>query len=258
MKGGGRIALGVGIGYFLGRTRKMRFAMSLAGAAMARRSAGAPGGLLERGTELLRSTPELTRITDTVRDELVGAVRSAAVTAASNRIDALSDRLQQGATALTDQGRRGARATDSDEDEYEDESSEYDEEAPEDEDEDQAPEDEYEDEDQAPEDEAEDEDQGPEDEAEERTPDNELEDEYEDEDQMPDDEEDADQGAAEDDTERPAARTRTRRSSTAARRAASSRSADRSSDSADRKPSGTGGRRSRAEAGQAPVRRTRR
>lgn len=249
MKGGGRIALGVGIGYFLGRTRKMRFAMSLAGAAMARRSAGAPGGLLERGTELLRSTPELTRITDTVRDELVGAVRSAAVTAASNRIDALSDRLQQGATVLTDQGRRGARATDSDEDEYEDESSEYDEEAPEDED--QAPEDEYEDEDQAPEDEAEDQ-------HEERTPDNELEDEYEDEDQTPDDEEDADQGAAEDDAERPAARTRTRRSSTAARRAASSRAADRSSDSADRKPSGTGGRRSRAEAGQAPVRRTRR
>ncbi|MBF6469635.1 hypothetical protein IU427_31380 [Nocardia beijingensis] len=249
MKGGGRIALGVGIGYFLGRTRKMRFAMSLAGAAMARRSAAGPGGLLERGTELLRSTPELTRITDTVRGELVGAVRSAAVTAASNRIDALSDRLQQGATLLTDQ-RETSRATDSDEDEYE--SSEYDEQAPEDEeqDEDRAPEDEYEDEDQAPEDEDEDE---------ERTPDNELEEEDEDEDeeQTPDDEEGADQDAAEDDTERPAARTRTRRSSTAARRA-SSRSADRSSDSADRKPSGTGGRRSRAEAGQAPVRRTRR
>ncbi|WP_159849525.1 hypothetical protein [Nocardia sp. CY41] len=257
MKGGGRIALGVGIGYFLGRTRKMRFAMSLAGAAMARRSAGAPGGLLERGTELLRSTPELTRITDTVRGELVGAVRSAAVTAASNRIDALSDRLQQGATLLTDQGRQSSRETDSDEDEYEDESSEYDEQAPEDEDENQAPEDEYEGEDQAAEDEYEDE---GEDEDEERTPDNELEDEAEDEDEdrTPGDEEESDQGAAEDDTERPAARTRTRRSSTAARRAASSRSADRASDSADRKPSGTGGRRSRTEAGQAPVRRTRR
>ncbi|MGW4330640.1 hypothetical protein ACWEKR_32710 [Nocardia sp. NPDC004573] len=246
MKGGGRIALGVGIGYFLGRTRKMRFAMSLAGAAMARRSAAGPGGLLERGTELLRSTPELTRITDTVRDELVGAVRSAAVTAASNRIDALSDRLQQGATLLTDQGRQSSRATDSDEDEYEDESSEYDEQAPEDEDEDenQAPEDEYEDE--------------GEDEDEQRTPDNELEDEAGDEDRTPDDEEESDQGAAEDDSERPAARTRTRGSRTAARRTTSSRSADRSSDSADRKPSGTGGRRSRTEAGQAPVRRTRR
>ncbi|WP_280240068.1 hypothetical protein [Nocardia abscessus] len=124
MKGGGRIALGVGIGYLLGRTRKMRFALSLAGAAMAKRSTGTPGDLLERGTSLLKSSPELTRITDTVRGELLGAARSAAVTAASNRLDALNTRLQQGSTLLADEDRRGSRATDSDEDEYEDESSE--------------------------------------------------------------------------------------------------------------------------------------
>ncbi|MBF6471277.1 MULTISPECIES: hypothetical protein [Nocardia] len=120
MKGGGRIALGVGIGYLLGRTRKMRFALSLAGAAMAKRSTGTPADLLERGTSLLKSSPELTRITDTVRGELVGAARSAAVTAASNRLDALNARLQQGSTP-TDEDRRGSRETDSDEDEYEDE-----------------------------------------------------------------------------------------------------------------------------------------
>ncbi|WP_280312377.1 hypothetical protein [Nocardia abscessus] len=124
MKGGGKIALGVGIGYLLGRTRKMRFALSLAGAAMAKRSTGTPGDLLERGTSLLKSSPELTRITDTVRGELLGAARSAAVTAASNRLDALNTRLQQGSTLLADEDRRGLRATDSDEDEYEDESSE--------------------------------------------------------------------------------------------------------------------------------------
>ncbi|MCC3329341.1 hypothetical protein [Nocardia abscessus] len=124
MKGGGKIALGVGIGYLLGRTRKMRFALSLAGAAMAKRSTGTPGDLLERGTSLLKSSPELTRITDTVRGELLGAARSAAVTAASNRLDALNTRLQQGSTLLADEDRRGSRATDSDEDEYEDESSE--------------------------------------------------------------------------------------------------------------------------------------
>ncbi|WP_280297146.1 hypothetical protein [Nocardia abscessus] len=123
MKGGGRIALGVGIGYLLGRTRKMRFALSLAGAAMAKRSTGTPGDLLERGTSLLKSSPELTRITDTVRGELLGAARSAAVTAASNRLDALNARLQQGSTLLADEDRRGSRETDSDEDEYEDEST---------------------------------------------------------------------------------------------------------------------------------------
>ncbi|MGY1894880.1 hypothetical protein ACW9HR_28825 [Nocardia gipuzkoensis] len=124
MKGGGRIALGVGIGYLLGRTRKMRFALSLAGAAMAKRSTGTPGDLLERGTSLLKSSPELTRITDTVRGELLGAARSAAVTAASSRLDALNARLQQGSTLPADEDRRGSRETDSDEDEYDDESSE--------------------------------------------------------------------------------------------------------------------------------------
>ncbi|MEU5758272.1 hypothetical protein [Nocardia sp. NPDC047648] len=228
MKGGGRIALGVGIGYFLGRTRKMRFALSLAGAAMARRSGGTPGDLLERGTSLLKSSPELAKITDTVRGELLGAARSAAVTAASNRIDALNDRLQQGSTLLASGDRRGSRETDADEDDYDEESSEYDEEPSEDDE--QASED----------DEQASEDEGPEDEYEE-------------------DEEDSDQPEDEgEDTERPAARTRTRRSAAGAGRGAGSRAADRSSDSGDRKPTGTRARRSRADAGEAPVRRTRR
>ncbi|NUS92844.1 MAG: hypothetical protein HOQ36_10585 [Nocardia sp.] len=94
MKGGARIALGVGIGYFLGRTRKMRWAMGLAGAAMTKRSTGLAGELIERGASTLGGTAELSKITDTVRGELLGAVRSAAVTAASNRLDAFNERLQ--------------------------------------------------------------------------------------------------------------------------------------------------------------------
>ncbi|WP_280496061.1 hypothetical protein [Nocardia asiatica] len=216
MKGGGRIALGVGIGYLLGRTRKMRFALSLAGAAMARRSAGTPGDLLERGTSLLKQSPELTRITDTVRDELLTAARSAAVTAASNRLDALNERLQQGSTLLADKDRRGSAETDSDEDE-----------------------------DEAPEDEAPEHDEQASEDDEQAAEDDELEDE--------DEEDRSDQ----DEDERPAARRRPRRPGTATRRAASSRSADRSSGSADRKPSGSRTRRIRADADEAPVRRTR-
>ncbi|MEV3965848.1 hypothetical protein AB0M34_34120 [Nocardia sp. NPDC050193] len=113
MKGGARIALGVGIGYFLGRTRKMRWAMGLAGAAMSKRSTGLAGELLERGTSTLGGTQELTKITDTVRGELLGAVRSAAVTAASNRLDALNDRLQSPVPTEDEDGggRRRAAAT---------------------------------------------------------------------------------------------------------------------------------------------------
>ncbi|WP_040868991.1 hypothetical protein [Nocardia exalbida] len=220
MKGGGRIALGVGIGYFLGRTRKMRFALSLAGAAMAKRSGGTTGDLLERGTSLLKSSPELSKITDTVRGELLGAARSAAVTAASNRLDALNTRLQQGSTLLADEDRGGSRETDSGEDEYDDEQASA-------EDEEQTSSDEDQDQD--------------------------LEDEYE------EDEDDTERPADEDDAERPAARPRARRSGASAKRGAGSRTADRSSGSADRKPTGTRGRRSRSDADDAPpVRRTRR
>lgn len=92
MKGGARIAIGVGIGYVLGRTRKMRLAMALAGAGLSRQSEAKE--LLQRGRSLLDSSSELTKVTDTVKGELAGAVRAAAVNAASNRVDALNARLQ--------------------------------------------------------------------------------------------------------------------------------------------------------------------
>lgn len=122
MKGGSRIALGVGIGYLLGRTRKMRWAMAMAGAAMSKRSTGVTTELLKRGASQLDSA-ELGKITETVRGELLGAVRSAAVTAASNRIDALSDRLQHPPVGRGDEedaeGRRDVREDEPEEaDEY--------------------------------------------------------------------------------------------------------------------------------------------
>ncbi|MET7768343.1 hypothetical protein [Nocardia sp. NPDC005366] len=83
----------MGVGYILGRTRKMRFALMLAGAAATRGSAGVPQELLQRGTSLLGSSPELAKIAESVRGELLGAARAAAVSAASNRIDSLNARL---------------------------------------------------------------------------------------------------------------------------------------------------------------------
>lgn len=212
MKGGTRIAIGVGVGYLLGRTRKMRFALSLAGAAMARRSTGTPADLLERGTALLKSSSALTELTDTVRGELMDAARSAAVTAASNRIDALNERLQQGATLVSDTDRHRERDAGSDEHETGDEPRRDAEitsgrgDAPD-------------------------------------------EDEY---------------GTDRDDQERAGARRATRARSggpvnARTRRAASSRTSNRGAGSEDRTPvSSSARRRASADAGDAPVRRTRR
>ncbi|MFI7664666.1 hypothetical protein [Nocardia sp. NPDC049526] len=222
MKGGARIAIGVGIGYVLGRTRKMRFALALAGAAMSRRSTGMPAELLERGTSLLKSSQELTQITDTVKGELVGAVRSAAVTAASNRIDALNARLQQRAIPDAEEDRVESREPDSDEDEYE------------------RPEDELAEEEPAEEEPAED-DEG-------------------DEDEYDEDDSGRTRDEYDEDSARTSARPRARRTRTAAR-TTGSRTSDRVPGSAERKAPSARRRRSRVdtdEADEAPVRRTRR
>ncbi|WP_418345174.1 hypothetical protein [Rhodococcus pyridinivorans] len=123
MKPGARVALGVGIGYFLGRTKKMRVAMMLAGAGMTGKLPSNPQELLQRSASMLGSSPEINKITESVRGELMHAARAAAVTAASNRIDALNERLQSRASG------GGERSEDEPEDaEYEDEYDERDEE----------------------------------------------------------------------------------------------------------------------------------
>lgn len=93
MKIGARMAVGVGIGYLLGRTRKMRLALMLA-AAGATGTVGSPGELLRHGLKQLSATPELGKLTDVARGQLLDAAKTAAATAASNRIDSLNDRLQ--------------------------------------------------------------------------------------------------------------------------------------------------------------------
>ncbi|MFL6051882.1 MAG: hypothetical protein ACJ72W_03035 [Actinoallomurus sp.] len=97
MKDGLRIALAVVVGYLMGRSRKVRMALTLAAA---RRLSKNSSGLVEQGTKLLGTSPEVKALTDTVRARIVEAGKAAAVSAVSSRIDALSDRLQERTDAL--------------------------------------------------------------------------------------------------------------------------------------------------------------
>lgn len=101
MKTGVRIAVAVGVGYLLGRTRKLRLALTLAGIGASGRLGGRPAGLVKQGTKLVGSSPELKALSETVRGRLVEAGKTAAMTAASSRIDALSDRLQERTRTLS-------------------------------------------------------------------------------------------------------------------------------------------------------------
>lgn len=96
MQVGSRVALGVGVGYLLGRTKKMRLALML----VATGALGGRGSLLEQGKALLASSPQLTSLVETVRVELIGRTKDAALTAATSRADALNERLRERASEL--------------------------------------------------------------------------------------------------------------------------------------------------------------
>ncbi|MFI5611949.1 hypothetical protein [Amycolatopsis sp. NPDC051903] len=96
MKAGTRMALGVAAGYLLGRTKKGRLALMLAAAGATGKTGVSPAKLVQSGLKQLSSTAEVGQLTSLARDQLLTAAKSAAVTAASGRIESLSERLQDG------------------------------------------------------------------------------------------------------------------------------------------------------------------
>ncbi len=107
MRGGTQTALALGVGYVLGRRRKMRMTTMLAVAAATGGLGGVGGGALRRGMKMLGSTealgkisPQLTEIVDTVRGDLLDAGKAAAVAAATNRIGSLTDTLHERAQSI--------------------------------------------------------------------------------------------------------------------------------------------------------------
>jgi hypothetical protein len=117
MKGGTRAAVAIGVGYVLGRRRKMRLATILAAGAATGGIAGLGGAALRRATQALGSTealgklgPQFGEIADTVRGDLVDAGKAAAMAAVTGRIDALTDSLHDRAQSLRDPAAAAAGA----------------------------------------------------------------------------------------------------------------------------------------------------
>jgi hypothetical protein len=147
MATGAPVAMAIGVGYVLGRSHKLRWALLLGTAAATGRLGGLSTQALERGTEVLRSSPELARLTDTATG-LLQAGRTAAVSALTSRAESMTEALGDKAGQLGSVGekvaegakpRRGGKGTEETrrrgedsrdvEDEYEEEEQdEYDEE----------------------------------------------------------------------------------------------------------------------------------
>jgi hypothetical protein len=109
MKGGTQAALALGVGYLLGRRRKMRLATMLAIGTATGGVAGLGPAALRRGMKMLGSTdalgkfaPQLGELADTVRSDLMDAGKAAAAAAVTSRIESLTDSLQERAELVRD------------------------------------------------------------------------------------------------------------------------------------------------------------
>jgi hypothetical protein len=120
MKCSTQAALAVGVGYVLGRRRKMRLATMIAIGAATGGLGGLATAALKRGGKFLSSTdiagalgPQVGEIVGTVRGDLMEAGKAAAMAALSSRIDSLSDTIHDRADILKDPGAAvsGARDT---------------------------------------------------------------------------------------------------------------------------------------------------
>ena len=89
------VALGIGIGYVLGRQHKLKWALLLGGAAATGQLGGVSTQLLQRGVDMLRSNPELSKLTNTAT-KLLDAGRGAAVSALNSKVEALEQKAQLG------------------------------------------------------------------------------------------------------------------------------------------------------------------
>ena len=137
-----QIGLAIAAGYYLGRRHKLRWATTLAVAGLASRLRG-EGGLLQQGIKVLGKSPEMEKITDRLRGELMEVGKAAAVAMTSRQIESLTTRLHERAEGLrtpaeglrksTEGLRKSTAPKDADEEEEEYEEDEYEEEPPEEE-----------------------------------------------------------------------------------------------------------------------------
>lgn len=117
MKQGPQMATAVALGYALGRSRRMKLALMVGGVIIGRRM-GDPKELLAKAGGAVDPSGE---VGGALRDRLVEAARTAAIAAASNEIESMSDNLSERAAKLRSPQ---SDSSESEEDEQESASSE--------------------------------------------------------------------------------------------------------------------------------------
>ena len=94
MSAGAKVAAAVASGYLLGRTKKLKLAITVGSMLAGKKIATNPRDMMKQLNELVEGNPELSKLADQVRDKLFEAARAAAIAAASNRMEGLSDSIR--------------------------------------------------------------------------------------------------------------------------------------------------------------------
>ncbi|MBO8194048.1 hypothetical protein ITI46_20615 [Streptomyces oryzae] len=82
-------------GYFLGRTRKAKLALTLGSVVAGRRLGLDPQELLRTGVRKIAETPQFEELTDQIKHQLMAAARTAVSSAANRRLETLADSLRE-------------------------------------------------------------------------------------------------------------------------------------------------------------------
>ena len=141
------VPLAMGAGYFLGRTHKFRWAVMLGTAAATGRLGGLPAQAMQRGTQVMQSTPELAKMAESAQRLLEagrGGVESMGQ-ALEGRVQDLGEGAVAGGKGVVEKARPSRRSTEEpdkdDEEAYDeqdlDDQEEYDDELDESEDQDE-------------------------------------------------------------------------------------------------------------------------
>src|SRR6476620_9388141 len=112
MSAAAKIGLGVASGYLLGRTKKLKLAITVGSMLAGQRIATSPQGLLKQGSELIDKNPELQKLQEQIMGRLFEALKDAAITTATSRLESVNARLLES-------GSRGDASSAEPEDEYE-------------------------------------------------------------------------------------------------------------------------------------------
>jgi outer membrane biosynthesis protein TonB len=100
MSSNAKVVIAVASGYLLGRSKKMKLAITVGSMLAGQRIATDPRGLMKQGQQLVQGNEELSQIQDQIQSKLLEAAKAAALATLSSRMELFSDSIRDRTDSL--------------------------------------------------------------------------------------------------------------------------------------------------------------